>query len=327
MVSRNVRLASIGALILAVLPAAKASAVTLKVAYLRDINVIAMFQAEQAGYFKKFGIEVEKRPLNDGAAVASAVVSGAADIGYAASAIPISASDAGQPLRIFISNGYEEYPYSPNMTFLIASKRSGVKTLADLKGKTAVVNAVSGGCTLSLRDQLRHAGVSISSVKTLVVPFPQTSAVLRLGEAQAACIIEPFYTAIRLDPNIKPVVLAQGMLAGRKKGDRVAINGYFATVDWLHKNNKIAGEFLAAVRRASYDLSKNPTLFHQDLVKYFGMKPQFANKVPMTITPSGMIAKPAQYEPLLSAMAKSGMLKSPLTGTDIVETITPPNGG
>lgn len=316
---------SLAALSLGVLSSAQASpATTLKVAYLRDINVIAMFQAEQAGYFKNYGITVDNRPLNDGAAVASAVVSGAADIGYAASAIPISARDAGQPLKMFISNGYEEYPYSPNMTFIIASKASGVKTMADLKGKTVLVNAISGGCTLTLRDQLRQAGVPVSAVKTLVAPFPQTQAILRLGQAQAACIIEPFYTAIRLDPTIKPVVLAQGMVAGRKKGDRVAINGYFATSAWLAKNRKIAGDFLEAIRHASYDLAKNPAIFRKDLVKYFGMKPAFAEKVPMTITPTSMIAKADQYEPLLRSMKKSHMLDKPLTGAQVVETITPP---
>ena len=299
---------------------------TVTVAFLRDINNLPLFHAEASGAFARQGITVVNRPLNDGAAAAAAVASGAADIGYAAVAIPIAARDAGQPLRIFISNGYEIYPYTPNMTVLLASRGSGVTTIAGLKGRKVVVNAISGGCALMLFDQLRHAGLPRDSVQILVAPFPQIPAILRLREAAAACTVEPFWTLMRHDPALAPTVLAYGTLAGQKKGASDVLSGYFASRTWLAAHRDLAGRFLAALRAAQRELAGHPALYRAELVKYFGLKPAIAGQISMELTPDRMVARPAQYRSILDAMARSHMLKHPLTAEQLVMTVLPPKG-
>jgi len=299
---------------------------TVTVAFLRDINNLPLFHAEASGAFARQGITVVNRPLNDGAAAAAAVTSGAADIGYAAVAIPIAARDAGQPLAIFISNGYEIYPRTPNMTVLLASKASGVTTIAGLKGRKVVVNAISGGCALMLFDQLRHAGLPRDAVHIVMAPFPQIPAILRLREAAAACTVQPFWAMMRHDPALAPTALAYGTLAGQKPGASDVLSGYFASRSWLAAHRDLAGRFLAALRDAQRDLVGKPALYRAELVRYFGLKPEIAGQISMELTPERLVARPAQYRSVLDAMAKSRMLAHPLTAEQLVETVLPPPG-
>ena len=318
------RLAVLCALLLLATPTFAQTTVT--VAFLRDINNLPLFHAEATGIFARYGIKVVNRPLNDGAAAAAAVVSGAADIGYAAVAIPIAARDAGQPLRIFISNNYEIYPYTPDMTVLLATGASGVKTVAGLKGRKVVVNAISGGCALMLFDQLRQAGVPRAAVHILVAPFPQIPAILRLHEAAATCTVQPFWAMMQHDAALAPVVLATGTLAGQKPGASDVLSGYFASTTWLTAHRALAGRFLAALRQATRELAHKPALYRAGLAKYFGLKPEIANRISMELTPDRMVARPAQYRSILHAMAQSHMLRQPLTAEQLVETVLPPPG-
>ncbi|MGH7083466.1 MAG: ABC transporter substrate-binding protein, partial [Acetobacteraceae bacterium] len=127
---------------------------TLRLAYLRTPSIIPVLDAQEMGYFKKEGIAVDLITLNNGPAAVAAVVSGSADIGYAANLPLISAFAEHQPIRAFLTNASERWP-EPMFEYLLASARSGVKTLAGLKGKTAASNATNGGCDLMIRDHLR----------------------------------------------------------------------------------------------------------------------------------------------------------------------------
>ncbi|MDE2005264.1 MAG: ABC transporter substrate-binding protein [Rhodospirillales bacterium] len=317
------RLAVLLLALLAALPVSARAADTITVAYLRDINNLPMFHAESAGIFAKYGIKVVNRPLNDGAAAASAVVSGAADMGYAAVAIPISARDAGQKLRIFANVAVEIYPYTPNMTVLLASRASGVANVAGLKGKKVVVNAISGGCALTLFDQLRHVGLKRSDVSVVVAPFPQVPAILRLRQADAACIVEPFWTMMRSDPALAPRVLSYGTLAGQKTGASDVLSGYFASTAWLAAHRALAARFIAAMIESSQELAGKPKIYRAELTKYFGLKPAIAQQITMAITPDRIVARPEGYQPVLDAIARSHMLAHPLTPAQLVETIAP----
>lgn len=295
---------------------------TLRLAYLRTPSIIPVLDAQQMGYFKKQGIAVALITLNNGPAAVAAVVSGSADIGYAATLPLISAAAEHQPIRAFLTNNSERWP-GPMFEYLLASARSGVKTLAGLKGKTAASNATNGGCDLMIRDHLRAAGVPASAVHMAVVPFPQMKAALQLGTVDAVCTIPPFAQAIMQSPQIHPTVLARGVVADLKQIGSFPIECYFARPDWLAKNRKAAAAFMRALLAADKDLAARPDKFHQMIGKAFGLPAALADQIPDALNTTSMVAEAKDYKPAIDALVRTGLLAKPIPPEDVVYTITP----
>ncbi|MGU9807006.1 TAXI family TRAP transporter solute-binding subunit [Pseudomonas rhizophila] len=62
----------------------------------------------------------------------------------------------------------------PNYIQIVASQESGIKTLADLKGKSISVGAAKSGTELNARAILKAAGLSYSDMKVQYLPFAES---------------------------------------------------------------------------------------------------------------------------------------------------------
>lgn len=294
----------------------------LKVAYLRTTTLIPHIHAERMGAFKREGIEPEIITLNNGPAVVSAVVSGSADIGWAATMPIISAVAERQPIKAFLSNNFERWP-APLLTHLIASERSGVKTLADLRGKTVASNATNGGCDLLIRDHIRAAGIPADAMKMAVIPFPQMQAALELGTVDAVCIVDPFYVSAMQSAKIKPTRLTGGMLADLPKIGAFAADAYFARDDWLAKNGKAAAAFMRALSEADKDLAANPAKYRALLESEFKMPPALAEQITMAVNTGSMVVKAEDYRPVIDGLVRTGLLAKPVDAESVIFPVTP----
>ena len=157
-----------GALVLAA--PAQAQTQHVKIAYLRAPQLVTHWHAEKMGLFKKEGIHAEILTVNNGPAVAAAVASGSADFGWAGSVPIIFARSQNQPFKVFVTAGVESAPGNWAVN-IVASARSGIKTIAELKGKTFVMNAVGAVCELQMRSHFKKAGIKFEDVKTIIAPF------------------------------------------------------------------------------------------------------------------------------------------------------------
>jgi ABC-type nitrate/sulfonate/bicarbonate transport system substrate-binding protein len=293
-----------------------------KIAYLRGLQEISHLFAERQGYFNKEGIAAEMLTLNNGPAVISAVVSGSAEIGFAAAVPVINARAQNQPVKVFLMLDVEHAPDSI-WNFLVASGRSGIKTLQDFRGKTVASNAASGGCDLDIRDHILAAGIPADALKMVAIPFPQMKAALELGTIDATCVIEPFYTDIMQSAKIGAVVLVTGMVADLATAGTVMNDGYFATDAWLAQNGKIAAGFTRAIAAANRDLAKDPVLYRKLIVDEFKLPAQLAEGISGNINTGSMAVEPRNIQPLIDAMVRTKMLTAPISAAEIVFPVTP----
>jgi len=281
----------------------------IRLGYLRTYAMLPLYQAVEKGYFKAQGLDVELNVLNNGPAVASAVMSGSLDIGYAAS-IPIAAARSrGQDFRFFAAAAYQSAA-SP-LTMYVASKRSGVESFKDMAGKTVAVNAAGGGCELGAQDHAQAAGVAWRDIKLVVVPFPQIQAALELGNADAACIVDPFFSSIMASGKIGAKVIAVGPVANLGE-QRVMVDGFFAREGWLHNNAKTAAAFAAALEAGALDLQNNPALMPQLLVSKLRFPEAVARAVKFTPV-TNMTVNAADLEPLVDAMKRRGFITTDMS--------------
>ena len=287
-----------------------------KVAYLRTLGIIHVWQADKMGAFKKEGIEVEQVTLNNGPAVASAIASGSADIGFAAAPPMITAISQNQPFKVFMTNNVEKHP-STWVESIVVADTSPIKSMADLKGKTVIINAVGAACELQLRGHLALAGLKYDDVKTVILPFPQHAAAMERGDGQASCNVEPFLSFMKLG-KLKTRSISDGMVAGIDKLGDVVIDGYFGRGDWLAKNTAAAAAFKRALEAADAHMRQNVADYRSWLTGEFKLPADVANAIVPLINSGKLDAKPEQWQPVIDGMAKSGMIPAPIKASDII---------
>lgn len=309
-------------LALAAVPPPAAAQQTLRLASLRTPEIIPLIDAEQMGYLKAEHLKLDLITLNNGPAAVAAVVSGSADIGEAANLPVISAVAEHQPIRAFVTQIFERWP-GQEWEYLLASARSGVTTLAGLKGKTAASNATNGGCDLAIRDHLRAAGIPAASVHMAVVPFPQMQAALQLGTVDAVCTIPPFAEAIMQSPQIHPTVLARGIVADLKQIGSFPVGCYFARADWLDKNKTEAAAFMRALLAANKDLAAHPDKYHRMVEAEFKLPAALADQLPVLFNTGSLAAVAKDYQHPIDALVRTGLLAKPIPAADVVYTISP----
>jgi NitT/TauT family transport system substrate-binding protein len=285
----------------------------IRFAYVKTSTLVPFFYAKDRGYFKQQGIDVEMIPVQGGPAVASAIAGGSADIGYAAVAPIAMAAAQGQHYRFFIALEQERQP-SRIWGHIIASKKSGVTTIADLRGKTVTVGPPGGLCELMVRDWLSHTGLKWSDIKPLYLPFPQIEAALQVGNADAACIFDPFYTAA-MNSAANPVELAGGYLA--QQTEPYSLDGLFADQNWISANSDKIGGLKRAVEQAWKELAADPELLKKILREQFRFPPALIEKLRLDYN-TDVAASPKLMQPVIAAMQRVGMLPNSVTANDIV---------
>lgn len=285
----------------------------IRFAFIKSTTLIPLFFANEKGYFKAEGIDMEMIAVPGGPAVVAAMAGGSADIGYAAISPVAIARDQGQPYKFFIGLEQEKHP-SLLWGSIIASEKSGIKTLADIKGKKMMVAAPGGLCELMTREWTAKAGLKWSDFQPLHNPPPQMQAALEVGNADAACIFEPFFTSA-MASKAKPVVLAQGYLVD--PGVPYTVDGVFASDTWIAANGKIIDGIKRATTKAWGELSKDPALVKKILADEFRFPPNLVDKLRIDyVAQVGIETK--LIEPIVAAMIKHGMVKQGFKTGDIV---------
>ncbi|MBO9642310.1 MAG: ABC transporter substrate-binding protein [Pseudacidovorax sp.] len=283
----------------------------LKVGGFRTITMLPIEHGVRQGYFKKEGLDVEVLTVNAGPAVISAVASGSVQIGYSAAVPVLFARAQNQPVAIVDALTQESAEADGQWTWLIASEKSGVKSVRELAGRTVAINAMGGACELLLRDHLAKAGVAYDGVKKIVVPFPQMQAALQLGNADAACLVEPFRTNVNVTPAIKGLTVAKGILADLSRP--YALDVLFVREDWAGGNADTLRRFNRGLARALDDYRRNPALLRQQMADDFKLGPATVSLMQSNLRFGDLTASPAQIQPLLDGLARHGMLKNPPT--------------
>ena len=290
----------------------------LRVTNFQNTVVLGLYHGIDKGYFKDAGLDVQLVRVATGAAAVSAVASSQADIGWAATTVPIFARSNGVNVKAFMTAD-QEGPPDHYGTFIDASARSGVNSFADLKGKTVMINAFGTAGELAIRDRLQKAGVSWDDVKKVTVPFPQMQAALELGNADVAITIQPMHASIMANKAIGAKVLDVGTLSDSHTKAATA-SVYFASDEWLAKNEKVALAFGRAFLRAQKEVHADPKLRLELVMKIAGMDEVTAQTVPEAWFETLAITKEAAT-PAFDTLVRTGMMTKTFPVEDVIATL------
>jgi NitT/TauT family transport system substrate-binding protein len=163
------------------------------------LNDAPLYIAQERGFFRDEGLDVELIVLDSGAKMIAPLGTGQLDVGAGAlSAGFYNAVDRNVAIKIVADRG-RTAPWSDYQMVVIRKDlvdSGAFKSLADLKGKKMAA-AAPGVTSLSvLNEAMKSAGLTFKDVETVFMPFPQQVVALRNQAIDGSIMTEPFATQV-----------------------------------------------------------------------------------------------------------------------------------
>ena len=280
-------------------PLAAINVGTLRIASQTDVWV-----AQQRGIFARNGLEAKLVPFNNGGEAISAMQGGAVDVALSIPGIGMLAIERGFDLVAIFQDEIARN-HRPSSASVQVLDGSGIRSLADLKGRRIAVGGLNTQNTISVRMLLDKAGVDPKAVSFVETPFPAMLNALKAGHVDAVNPVDPFTTQIRLSGgrvlsyNYVDSIPEQPLGVWFSKGSFVRgrpaiIDAFIRSIkeamDYLNADEKRAREEIAAYTKLDAALVADMPLIGWDyrvrpdkwqavvdmMVAYGGMQPRKA---------------------------------------------------
>ena len=213
--------------------------------------------AVQQGYYKAAGLDVKVVEGNGSGNTAQLVANGRSQLAYA-DAVAVSQLIAkGAPMKI-LSTVYQSNPNA-----VLALKKTGIKSVADLKGRKVGVPSGSSQTTM-LPLFLKANGLSESNVN--LINMPPTSMVPSLLQGQVDAILGSI-DAYQIQLEAQGAELDVYRFADY--GVPTASTSIFANNDYIKDNPDVVKKFIAASLRGWSFALDNPTQTVKDIKTTF----------------------------------------------------------
>jgi len=160
-----------------------------RMAYLQnDIHHLALWVAQEKGYFQEEGVDVEISGIfRAGPELMNAFTAGALDMAYVGEA-PSTFSVANKTADVSVVAQVN----TEGSALVVAKGQSGIGEVSDLEGKTVGVPGHATVQDFLVRKALRQAGVDSSRVNIVIIKPPEMIGALRTDQIDAFIAWEPY---------------------------------------------------------------------------------------------------------------------------------------
>ena len=227
------------------------STTTVRVAITPVESATEAFYAIEMGFFAKAGLDVDIQLLANNPSVASAVASGAVDIGHAAVDTVAAIHSKGIPVVVIAPAAEYLSPFSLRTAGLAVRADSAIRQAKDLNGKIVGVASLHGFTDTAARIYIDRNGGDIASLKFVEVPFPLMATALESGRVDAVSVAEPFMAAVERIGRF----LSYGF---DDIGKHFLMAAWFGTPQWIRSHPEVATRFAVAIRQAAMWANRNP---------------------------------------------------------------------
>jgi NitT/TauT family transport system substrate-binding protein len=277
-------------------PARAQDAQALRIAYQPYAYSAQVLYAREMGIFAKAALNVTLQEIAFGSALATAVASGAVDIGIATVNTLAVAHSKKLPF-VIIAPAATFDARKPATGYLMAGNQAGIKTGKDFNGKTIGTPGLATLGEYGVRAWVDANGGDSSTLKFQELPFSQMPAAFAAGRIDAGFIGDPFLAEARKYAH--PVAREMDAM-----GQEYMITAWFSTTSWAAAHPDAVARFAAAMRETSTWAAKNPQKCVDILAQTFKQERS-------TIDPAGLPSFPQRVtptllEPMIGVTAKYG---------------------
>jgi NitT/TauT family transport system substrate-binding protein len=234
---------------LAIAQAPEKKKVTIAVGGKNLLYYLPLTIAEQRGYFKDEGLDVEIVDFAGGARALQAVVGGSADVVSGAFEHNINMQAKGQSMRAFVLQGR-----APQIVLAVSTKTMpNYKSVADLKGKKIGITAPGSSTNIMANYVLAKNGLKPADVSFIGVGASQGAvAALRAGQIDAISNLDPVMTILARGNDIKIISDTRDVAeADRVFGGPMPAATLYAPVAFIEKNPNTVQALTNAIVRAN----------------------------------------------------------------------------
>lgn len=228
-----------------------AQTLTVRLAAAANDSYAETLFANDGGFFKRAGLEVETTMFTNAPAMVAAAVGGAVDVGMADVIQIGNAVNRGVPLGVIASGAI--YDKNNPTTLLCLAKDSPIRSARELDGQPVAVVSLGAFGAISIQEWMKRNAGAGASAKLLEMPFAPMAAALGRGTVAAALIGEPFLSSSRDD--VRVLVDPYPAIAN---SFYIAVS--FAPREWIARNPEAARRFV----RALYEAARWANSHHDD---------------------------------------------------------------
>lgn len=223
---------------------------TLKVSIIPISDVAPLFAAVKEGYFRQQGLEVDTAPTAGGAFGIPGLMAGAYDIVFTNVVSTVQAKAQGLPIKIIapasaVGDG-------EGGAGILVRKGEGIRSGADLVGKSLAVNTQKNIIWLYARAWVQKAGGDPNKVTYREVPFPQMLDALRGKSVDAVFSVDPFNAIAKADAGLEYIGSPYNAVQ-----PGLSVAQYVATEDFIAKNPETLKRFNTALHMGIAWVNKN----------------------------------------------------------------------
>lgn len=195
---------------------------------------------------KATGYKINWKQFGGGGEVIKALASGAVQVGEVGSAGISAAVSRGEPLELFwiLEN-------IADAEALVVRKGSGIKTVADLKGKK-VATPFNSTTHFDLMVALEHAHINPGDVKILNLRPQEIEAAWKRGDIDATFIWNPVLSEVKKDGE---VITSSGKIA--METGKATFDGYVVNKDWAKSHHDFMVKFVKIMAKADEEYRNN----------------------------------------------------------------------
>ncbi|BCJ69528.1 hypothetical protein GCM10009779_38280 [Polymorphospora rubra] len=242
------------------------------------------------GIFERHGFEIDQVP-GSGASANSVALLLNGQIQLAVSeitAVPAAVA-AGFPVEI-VTSLVTDYESPEGDAFsLVVPEASGIRSFADLAGRTVAVNGLESFFDLTVLEAVRRAGGDPSAVRIVAVPFEDQVAALRQGRVDAISTLEPFAGQL-LTGGFRSL----GNPATSALGPRSVPSILMGSQRFVDRNPDVMRRFLQAWGEATAYANDNPEAVRATIVRTTGAPAEVVAELPLPWYVSGIDRRSAE---------------------------------
>jgi NitT/TauT family transport system substrate-binding protein len=265
--------------------------------------------AQDGGFFKKHGLNVDIQPFTSGVAALAALFGGSIDIAISDAVGAAAAHSRGLPVTYLAPACV--FTQAAPASFLVVLASSPVKTAKDLNGKSIATNGLKNIVQIPTSAWIDNNGGDSKSVKFIELPVPQMAGAVEEGRLDAAIMSEPFITSAQGGNKFRVISIADNNVA-----PAFLYGGWASTIDWAEKNPDVVKRFVIAMNETAKWSNANHALTAPILTKI--------SKVPLELTMKmnrvyfGEKFILAQYQPVIDACAKYGAIAKSFPAAELI---------
>jgi NitT/TauT family transport system substrate-binding protein len=281
---------------------------TVRAAWFPSEAAAQIYFAKEMGFFQKEGLNVEIQTIGNTSAIAEAVASNNADIGFSAILSIAVAYKKGIPFTIVAAGNV--YESSAPIAAIMVAQNSPIHTAKDLNGKTIGANSVKSISEYGPRAWIDKNGGDSSTVKFLELQFPAMPAAVAAGRIDAEWLTEPF---VAVGKKSDGRVLAYAFDA---IGKEFLVSGWFATSPWAKEHPDLVARFAAGMRDAARWANANPAKSGEILLDHIKMDPAVFASVVRTRFADHLSA--ADVQPQVDLAAHYGLFPQTFSAAELI---------